>query len=111
MKMTNEQIKEVLDAFDEGKEIEFYSPTSGEWTKDTDIDSDCKEDLLCALAQGYKYRVKPEPKKIELYTSIEETFEFEACSIFKCKNDTHKLTYLLDENNEPICESVKLEKL
>lgn len=107
MKMTNEQIKEVLDAFDSEKELQ-YKTRKGEWI---DSNAKCKKSLLYNIYIGHKYRVKPEPRKIELYTKVDYDFELDYCSKEQFHADTHKITYLVDENDEPICESIKLEKL
>lgn len=111
MKMTNEEIKEVLDALDNGKAIQILGTQNG---TDTWLDSivDNKKELLYNFYRGYKYRVKPEPENIELYGRFNlgnSVLDF--TEDIWVESDTHKLSYLLDENGEPICDSIKLEKL
>lgn len=114
MKMTNEEIKEVLDALDNGKAIQILGTQNG---TDTWLDSivDNKKELLYNFYRGYKYRVKPEPKKVELYGRFNlgklgySILDF--TEDIWVESDTHKLSCLLNENGEPICDSIKLEKL
>ena len=108
--MTNEEIKEVLDALDKGKAIQvLYKDCWKDSILKTEED---KKELLYNFYKGYKYRVKPEPKKIELYgrfNSSNSVLDF--TEDIWVESDTHKLSYLLDENGDPICDSIKLEKL
>ena len=55
--MTREEAKrraELYSALAEGKIIQFKQE-NGKWT-------DLKIDLMCGIAESYKYRIKPEPK-------------------------------------------------
>lgn len=112
MKMTNEEIKEVLDAFDLGKELQFKTDVN--WIIST---SKSKQELLFNLYadEEIEYRVKPEPKKVELYGRFNlgklgySILDF--TEDIWVESDTHKLSCLLNENGEPICDSIKLEKL
>jgi len=106
--MTNEEIKEVLDAFDLGKQIEEYGEQEKYWFKFLGE----KEVMIRLISRGVEYRVKPEPEKVELYGRFNlgnSVLDF--TEDIWVESDTHKLSYLLDENGEPICDSIKLEKL
>ena len=55
--MTKEEAKrraELYSALAEGKTIQFKQE-NGEWT-------DLKTDLMCGIAESFRYRIKPEPK-------------------------------------------------
>ena len=55
--MTKEDAKrraELYSALAEGKIIQFKQE-NGEWT-------DLKTDLMCGIAESFRYRIKPEPK-------------------------------------------------
>ena len=55
--MTREEAKrraELYSALAEGKIIHFKQE-NGEWT-------DLKTDLMCGIAESFRYRIKPEPK-------------------------------------------------
>lgn len=55
--MTREEAKrraELYSALAEGKIIQFKQE-NGEWT-------DLKTDLMCGIAESFRYRIKPEPK-------------------------------------------------
>ena len=55
--MEREEIKrraELYSALAEGKTIQFKQE-NGEWT-------DLKTDLMCGIAESFRYRIKPEPK-------------------------------------------------
>ena len=55
--MTREEIKrraELYSALANGKTIQ-YKADHGEWT-------DLKTDLMCGIAESFRYRIKPEPK-------------------------------------------------
>ncbi len=111
MEMTSKEIKEVYDAILNGETVQCKQIGSGKFL---DIDFSNPEDgaqnmLESVFERDCEWIVKPEPTKIELYGYLE--VDGFAHSDTKTELDTHKLTYLLDENNEPICESVKLEKL
>ncbi len=57
LSMTTEEAKrraELYSALAEGKIIQFKQE-NGKWT-------DLKIDLMCGIAESYKYRIKPEPK-------------------------------------------------
>ena len=64
--MTIEEAKrraELYSALAEGKTIQFKT-ANGEWV-------DLKMDLMCGIAESYKYRIKPEPKYRPLKTQEE----------------------------------------
>ena len=114
MKMTNEEIKEVLDALDNGKAIQILRTENYSliWEDSILKTEEDKKELLYNFYIDYKYRVKPEPKKVELYGRFNlgnSVLDF--TEDIWVESDTHKLSYLLDENGEPICDSIKLEKL
>ena len=55
--MTKEEAKrraELYSALAEGKTIQFKQE-NGEWT-------DLKTDLMCGIAESFRYRIKPQPK-------------------------------------------------
>ena len=71
--MTREEAKrraELYSALAEGKIIQFKQE-NGEWT-------DLKTDLMCGIAESFRYRIKPEPK----YRPFETQEE--------CWNEMHK---------------------
>jgi hypothetical protein len=95
---------EVLKAFDEKKEVEYYSNKLKKWNKATNfevkvLDNDIKK--------GIEFRIKPEVEVRE-YFGDKESFEF--CEIFDKSHDTHKITIEF-EDGEPICESIRMTKL
>ena len=101
MKMTNEEIKEVLDAFDLGKQIEEYGEQEKYWFNYLGE----KEIMLRLITRGVIYRIKPEPRKLMYYGGVG------GFNDFNNGKATHIISYLVEENGEPICDSVKLEKL
>ena len=64
--MTNEQIKakelvELLNAFADGKQLEYNFYPENEWRKIEDVES-----IIIAIKAGYEIRIKPETKRVPL---------------------------------------------
>lgn len=107
--MKTEEIIEVLQAYEDGKELEvkkFYDWVSRSFKN--------RNELLHILSNGCTIRVKPEPKieKVELYTCFddEDYREMDICILKKTDHDTHRITYNLVDG-EPDLDSFKIEKI
>ncbi len=111
MEITNKEIKDILDAFDRGEEMQVLrNLVSGfKWV---DIVYDAKNSLLFDLSRDYEIRVKPQLKVIELFTYFTDGKKtLGILSEGKTEYDTHKISYLLDEENNPVLDSFKIELL
>jgi len=109
--MTNEEIKDILDAFDRGEKMQIgrILVSGFKWC---DIVYSDKKDLFYDLYKDNDVRVKPEPKVIELFTSfMGRNTMLTDTSDHETNGDTHKITYLLNEENKPILDSFKIEKI
>ena len=84
--MTREEAKrraELYSALANGKTIQ-YKADHGEWT-------DLKTDLMCGIAESFRYRIKPEPKYRPFKTQEEcwnEMMKHQPFGWIYCKNDS-----------------------
>lgn len=93
---------EVLKALDEGKEIEFYN---GEyWNLSRNHTASYLEERISI---GTIYRIKPEVETIEYYGIFfgDKFIQYNDADLGE-----YKITIEL-EDGEPICESIKIEKI
>ena len=106
--MENKEILKVLEAFDNGDKLEF-EVSSKHWRQQ---DFSYKREILEAIANGWRLRVKGKPKVIELFTSfMGRNTMLTDTSEMQTTGDTHKITYILDEENKPVLDSFKMEEL
>jgi len=108
MKMTNEEILEVLNAFDEEKDLEFKN-TDGNWNKSGSFKTDV---ILNIVNDNMVYRVKKEPvtETVELYTQFMGKEEMDVSSYHKDTCDTHKITYEVKDGVKQL-DTFKIEEL
>ena len=84
--MTREEAKrraELYSALAEGKIIQFKQE-NGEWT-------DLKTDLMCGIAESFRYRIKPEPRYRPFKSQEEcwnEMIKHQPFGWIYCKNDS-----------------------
>ena len=105
--MTREEAKrraELYSALAEGKIIQFKQE-NGEWT-------DLKTELMCGIAESFRYRIKPEPK-YRAFKSQEECWQemmkhqpfsfvvnkdsvdyFSICRVFKDEKGISRITFI-----------------
>ena len=95
---------EVLKAFDEGKKVQIYH--NDKWLI-TGID--IPDIIISNLKAGIIYRIKPEVEVREYFGTIQDG-ELIFCYDTTDITDTHKITIEF-ENNEPICSSIRMEKI
>jgi hypothetical protein len=97
---------EVLKALDEGKEVQYYDTVGEEWCEPLVYSV---ENFSISIKGGTVYRIKPEVEMKEFlgYVKKDEMF---FCIGEQEPVDTHKITIEF-KDDEPICSSIKMEKL
>jgi hypothetical protein len=104
--MTGLKLWEVLKALDEGKKVQYYDTVGEEWCEPLVYSV---ANLSISIKGGTVYRVKPEVEVKEFlgYVKKDEMF---LCIGEQEPVDTHKITIEF-EDGEPICESIRMEKI
>jgi hypothetical protein len=97
---------EVLKALDEGKEVQFE--LEGEWIT---INGNMKPDVYdYNIKNGTAYRIKPEVEAVESFLHFNSYLLIDGISANGLDFHTHKITIEF-EDGEPICSSIKMEKI
>jgi len=99
--MTDEEKGALLLAHHEGKQIEWLDPYTNTW----------EEKESTEFYSSLTYRVKPEPDvKIVEFFGFRGGDDYFVWGERKAKRDTHKVSFKTIDN-EPDCNSIKMEKL
>ena len=110
------KLSEIIKALEDGKDVKVYAHAyyTAQYYKERK--RDCIDEILNDIACNRTFEIVEPNKVVEItgwydgygWPSVSDGWNFAG---LKMEDDTHKITFEVDKDNKPICETIKMIEL